>query len=578
MSENATRRYYQEELAYLRELGEAFGRANPDVAPLLSSRGNDPDVERLMEGFAFLAGRLRQRADEELPELAQGLLSILAPHALEPLPAMTMLRFDPPPVPGTVVPAGAQVLSRPVDGVACRFRTTSDLLLLPAEIAAFELEDRAASATLTLRILARGGPGAAGLGAGPIRLFLHGAREAEPGPQLLHALLTGCVAIEAGDGRSMRPLAPASLRHAALDEPVLPWPEHSFAGLRLLREYLAFPARMLFLDLPAVPNAERLQGPVLEWRFRLDRRPELPVRPRAEHLQLNVVPAINLFAAEAEPVVPDPGRVEHRLRPQGAHPAARILRVEAVEAGRQGQAGRIALPAFASYSHARPGAAGAFHVTRLRPAVTGRGAETWIAFVDGGDAPATPAADVVSASLTCTDGELCDRIPIGGVDRPGWGCPPDLPCRNVVPVTPEAPPPLGGDLMWRLIAGLAQSMSAFGDLEALRALIASLDHRALREEPARQRLERMLGALLGIASEPLLTVVKGVPVHGRTIRLEAAESAMGGTAALFLLGAALEALVAARAPINTAFRFEALAVESRQRMRWPPRHGAAPAP
>lgn len=57
------RGYYEDELAYLRDLGEAFGRANPAIAGLLSRQETDPDVERLLEGFAFLTGRLRERLD-----------------------------------------------------------------------------------------------------------------------------------------------------------------------------------------------------------------------------------------------------------------------------------------------------------------------------------------------------------------------------------------------------------------------------------------------------------------------------------------------------------------------------------
>ncbi len=62
-------KYYQDELAYLRELGAEFANENPNLASFLSRESSDPDVERLLEGFAFLTGRLRQKLDDELPEL-----------------------------------------------------------------------------------------------------------------------------------------------------------------------------------------------------------------------------------------------------------------------------------------------------------------------------------------------------------------------------------------------------------------------------------------------------------------------------------------------------------------------------
>ncbi|MDU3889721.1 MAG: type VI secretion system baseplate subunit TssF, partial [Serratia liquefaciens] len=42
------------------------------------------DVERLLEGFAFLTGRLRQKLDDELPELSHSLMHLLWPNYMRP--------------------------------------------------------------------------------------------------------------------------------------------------------------------------------------------------------------------------------------------------------------------------------------------------------------------------------------------------------------------------------------------------------------------------------------------------------------------------------------------------------------
>ena len=83
-------KYYQEELSFLRELGKEFSRAHPAAAHFLSEAGSDPDVERLLEGFAFLTGRIREKLDDELPELTSTLLNLLWPHYLRSVPAMTL--------------------------------------------------------------------------------------------------------------------------------------------------------------------------------------------------------------------------------------------------------------------------------------------------------------------------------------------------------------------------------------------------------------------------------------------------------------------------------------------------------
>ena len=51
-------RYYQQELQNLRDLAGEFSKRHPAAAPMLSNQSADPDVERLLEGVAFLTGNL----------------------------------------------------------------------------------------------------------------------------------------------------------------------------------------------------------------------------------------------------------------------------------------------------------------------------------------------------------------------------------------------------------------------------------------------------------------------------------------------------------------------------------------
>src|SRR3954468_19130790 len=65
-------RYYNDELAYLREMGREFARQYPMVANRLELQDGhpaDPHVERLIESFAFLTGRIQRELDAEFPEI-----------------------------------------------------------------------------------------------------------------------------------------------------------------------------------------------------------------------------------------------------------------------------------------------------------------------------------------------------------------------------------------------------------------------------------------------------------------------------------------------------------------------------
>ena len=81
-------KYYQQQLQNLRELTREFSKVHPAIAPMLSGTTSDPDVERLLEGVAFMTGLLHRKLDDEFPEIIHGLMDIIFPHYLRPIPSM----------------------------------------------------------------------------------------------------------------------------------------------------------------------------------------------------------------------------------------------------------------------------------------------------------------------------------------------------------------------------------------------------------------------------------------------------------------------------------------------------------
>jgi hypothetical protein len=87
--------YYTHELQALRILAAEFSEKNPGLSSFLARKGQDPDVERLLEGFSFLTARLRQYTDEELPEVSHTLAQLLWPNYLRPIPSYSILKYTP---------------------------------------------------------------------------------------------------------------------------------------------------------------------------------------------------------------------------------------------------------------------------------------------------------------------------------------------------------------------------------------------------------------------------------------------------------------------------------------------------
>jgi type VI secretion system protein ImpG len=139
--------YYNRELGYLRKLAAEFAEQHPKIAGRLRLSGeaaDDPHVERLLQGFAFIAARIHRKLDDDFPELTQGLLEILYPHYLAPIPSMAVIELAARPdltsplevKPGTLIDAG------PVQGDTCRFRTAYPVTLWPIQIEAVSLRGR----------------------------------------------------------------------------------------------------------------------------------------------------------------------------------------------------------------------------------------------------------------------------------------------------------------------------------------------------------------------------------------------------------------------------------------------------
>ncbi len=89
--------YYRANLEHLRELSAEFAVQYPKIASKLNVTAldvQDPFVERLLEGSAFLAARVEKKFDDGYPQFLQALLQRLSPSLGTPIPAATVVTID----------------------------------------------------------------------------------------------------------------------------------------------------------------------------------------------------------------------------------------------------------------------------------------------------------------------------------------------------------------------------------------------------------------------------------------------------------------------------------------------------
>ena len=136
--------YYNRELQFVREMGAEFAENYPRIAARLGVDGiecADPYVERLLEGFAFLAARVQLKLDARHPEFTQHLLEMVYPDFLNPVPSCAMAEFvpdlkDTALEAGLTIPRGSSLRTVLGKGerTACEFRTAQDVTLWPLRI------------------------------------------------------------------------------------------------------------------------------------------------------------------------------------------------------------------------------------------------------------------------------------------------------------------------------------------------------------------------------------------------------------------------------------------------------------
>ena len=592
-------RYYAKEQTYLRKMGAAFAGQHPQVASHLelgSHPSPDPHVERLLEGFAFLTGRVQYNIDRQYPEIATELLNVLYPHYLDPVPSMAIARFEADRDGGLTgafeVPRETPVFAQVDDETVCRFRTCYPLTLWPLEVTGAELLSTVdfelpgpPRSLLRLRIEAFQGVSLAALeGFDRLRFFLN----AEPILSgrlldLLHGARTLYLAPEGGPERIVLrdALCPVGFGPG---EGVLPQVPQAHAAFRLLQEYFTFPAQFLFVDVVGL-DAHR-SNRRFDLLIPLDLDPRRVLYVQASTFALGCTPIINLFTKTTEPIRLDHRKTEYVLIPDVRHEhhteIHSILSVSSVpDPTAASSAARVYEPYYSFHHGLQEPEHRAFWHARRRPSTRqdSLGSDVVLSLLDLDFELTTPAVATIYAQTLCTNRRLAERL---------WAGYP-LHCDRAVPArivclgkpTPQLSPPTDGATLWRLISHLSVNYLSFDAGESRPGEPASPSLLALREMlrlyafSDRPTIERQIDGIVGMSTRKVVRRMGENPwrgfCRGTEVTLVLDENAFVGASAT-LFATVLHRFFALYVSLNS---FTELVVRrSRQPdqewKRWPP--------
>ncbi|MDO9072278.1 MAG: type VI secretion system baseplate subunit TssF [Rubrivivax sp.] len=616
-------RYYNEELRHLREMGAEFAQAFPKIAARLGIEGlevSDPYVERLLEGFAFLAGRVQLKIDAEFPRFTQRLLQILYPQFLSPTPAMLIARMtpelgDPALATGALVPAGSVLVSKAgkAGATTCEFRSAHDVTLWPIEITQADYfthaadlplaampEWRKARAGLRLRLRTTAGLDFSRLTLADLRLHLSGVDDIA---YRLHELLAGHVL-----GVLVQPAARGSGRWEALDadavEPVgfdddqalMPPTLQGFAGYRLLQEYFAFPQRFLFFDLMDIGAALRLVGgDEIEVVVLFDRADASLLQAVDLHcVSLHCVPAINLLERRCDRIHITPDQHEYHVMPDRTRPldfeVHTVLEVQGYGVGVDSE--RNFVPLYSAF-HAEDRGHEAYYTVgrelRLLSQVQQRdgprsaylGSEVYLSLVDPSEAPFPEELRQIGVKALCTNRDLPILMPTGQAGGDLTLAVP-APVRRIDVIKGPSRPLSAlreANLSWKLINQLSLNHLSLLDTDAQHGAAALRQILRLYAPPGDAGALRQVEGLRSVRMSP---VVRRLPMagpitfgRGVAVEVEVDDLAFEGGSA-FMMGCVLERFLARHVSINGFTQLRLRSPDRGEILAGVPRCGARP--
>lgn len=609
--------YYQRELDYLRNAGREFARQHPESARRLELgelESADPHVERLLESFAFLTGRIRRELDNEAPDMAAALLEALLPNSMAPLPPMTVVQLVADPAKGkeqtgrkvaahTPLTASGKAWQPGNQGAAaaqaeCQFRTCFPLTLWPLTVATAGFEEAGGHPGLerepdlagVLRLAFSCSSGMAfGSGEGCIapdqlRLHLHDSwHNAGALYDWLLCHVKRAVVVPAGRRAADAVGDPVAWKEAgfAPEDAVLPEAGHAHPAYRQLQEYFAYPRKYLFFDAGGL--AQALQ------RFSADGQPEqqvdlllLVTRPPPSGLSLHAgqfllgcTPAINLFPRTTETLRLDQRQYEYRLVPDARREASTeihsLLQVEASYADGQGG---IRLSPYFDFGQVLRGQPGAQWIARRTPGSGTRagGTDLLLSFMGIDSEAGFIRMPLVTASALCTNRRLAEEIRPDPPGQATFRAPPSagvLPVRCLVQPTAQVMPPLDGRQLWRVLSLLNLNQVTLDELSDSRAGSALAMAQRLLElanSAGSAGGARQARALLRFECRRVVRPVRGGPVpgfrRGHELLLEFAPGAYGDGTPL-MLAAVLQRFFQMYCSVNSFASVTVMAGEER---------------
>jgi len=604
-------------------MGGEFAKEFPKIAARLGMDGfecADPYVERLLEGFAFLAARVQLKVDSEFPRFTQHMLDMVYPNYNEPVPSMTVVQLQPDLAEGSLAEGflvERQTALRSQIGkgeqTACEYRTAHNVNLWPIEITEAEYLPSVGAvsnlgvpslpdlkAGIRLRLKTTAGLKFNELSLDSLPVYLRGVGEL---PMFLYEQLIGnsfAVCLQS----TVKPIAwQATIKDEPIkrygfldDQALLAYSPRSFQGYRLLQEYFAFPERYMFAELTGLKQEiKQCDTDEIDIIIMLNRsNAKLINAVEVSQFALFCTPAINLFPKRVDRIHVTQKLSEFHIVPDRSRPmdyeVCQITEVTGISNDDNKDEEQSFLPFYhfndtrdyssqlSYYALNRQQRVMSSKQKRQGPRSSYIGNEVFISLVDANEAPYSEDLRQLGIKTLCSNRDLPLQMPVGGgkSDFSMQKGAPVLNIRCLAGPTKPRPSSANGGTAWHLISHLSLNYLTLVDSNEKEGAAALRSLLKLYGEYSEASIAKQVDGLLSVTSKSIVRRIntEGPIVFGRglEITLNFEEAAFEGSG-VFLLGAVMEQFLSRYVSINSFTETVITSTDRGEIIRWPARIG-----
>ncbi|WP_044415533.1 type VI secretion system baseplate subunit TssF [Halarcobacter anaerophilus] len=529
--------YYKKELIALRTDGAEFSKKNPGLSSFLSKEGQDPDVERLLEGFAFLTGRLQQQLDKELPEVAHTLVELLWPSYTRPIPSFSIIQFESikDSVDNIKMSKNSEVLSKiKPDAIQCKFRTVYDTVVMPFDLKSinYHIQGKRSSLEMNMSMTASGS--LQDLIFRDLRLYLSGSKFVA---QDLYLFLTRYVEsiqliIKDSDKKTLDEISinknsiiPVGFNSS---DSLTPQPLNIFDGYVLLQDFFCFKDKFLFIDILNLNTISRLSEESLSKsrdftiKINLLKKMSQSNLPQKENFSLYCTPIVNLFESDAVPIRKNFEYTDFLVLPADLDKNhSEVFSIEQVRGWISKKNSYQNYLPFESFEHIDDD--NEYFSTRIKLSDDGERTNTYLRFSNSfeNENDFSKTNSTVSVKILCTNKDVPSKLLLGDICiLNALSNSANIGFKNITIPTVSYPPPIDGDFLWKIISNMSLNYLSLNDIKTLRTILETYDFFGAYDVKQREKTSMMLKGIESISYETCEMIDKGLPIRGMHIKLE----------------------------------------------------------